>query len=182
MGRILFISSSMRNGNCKKILEEIQQTFWLEHSTEIIFLRDYDITPCTGCHACRHTSDNKCVKGDKVDLVIEKIIDADVVVFASPNYFYNISGLAKNFIDKTLPYYELKTLTAKKFIFVYTGEDEPSATKKYLDRAIEGFVDCHGLRILGSFAYQTPELNVFGSEEEKRNNNESICKLIRQHI
>jgi len=172
----------VRNGNCKTILEDIQQTFWLDISTELLYLRDYDITHCDGCYSCRSTEDHVCVKGDKAHIVVDKMLDSEIVIFASPNYFYNISGLAKNFIDKTLPYYPEQILKGKKIIFVYTGMASADTTKACLDNAMRGFAKCHGMEILGSFAYQTPDLGVFADERAKASTTQEICNLIRSTL
>lgn len=182
MKQILLICGSMRNGNCKTILEDIQQKFWLNYSTELLYLRDYDITNCHGCMQCRNTDKNECTKGDKVHLVIDKIMDSELVVLATPNYFYNVSGITKDFIDKTVPYYEKGTLKGKKFLFVYTGESTPDVTKSQLDQAIYGFVDCHNLENLGSFAYQTNSINEFANDSIREETTNNICDIIRQQL
>lgn len=182
MKQILFICGSMRNGNCKTILEEIQQKFWLDYSTELIFLRDYGITNCHGCMQCRNTDNNQCIKGDKVHLIIDKIMDSEIIVLATPNYFYNVSGITKDFIDKTVPYYENGTLKGKKFLFVYTGEAAPDETKAQLDQALFGLIDCHELVSLGSFAYQTETIHKFANDSLKEETTNTICDILRQHL
>ena len=182
MNRILLISGSARNGNCKTILEDIQKNFWLSIGTEVIYLRDFDLTPCYGCSACNSTEDNECVKGDKHHLIVQKIMDSDIIILATPNYFYNMSALTKSFIDKTIAYYKLCTLKNKKFIFVYTGEDSPENTKKYLDSAMLGFIDCHEIESLGSFAIQCGEINDFNDLNTKNLIVEEISNLIRKNL
>ena len=182
MKKILFISGSARNGNCKDILEEIQQQFWLQYSTEVIFLRDYDLTHCHGCLQCRNTDNNSCIKEDKMNLVIDKIMDAEIIVLASPNYFYNVTGLTKNFIDKTVALYEKQALRGKKFMFIYTGEDKAEETKKHLDSAVLGFVECHNIENLGSFAFQTPGIHQFADEGAKTSTINEICSTLRKTI
>ena len=182
MNRIILISGSARNGNCKLILEDIQKHFWLDIGTDVIFLRDFDLTPCYGCMACEHTDGNECVKGDKHHLIMQKIDDSDIVILATPNYFYNMSSLTKNFIDKTIAAYNTGTLKGKKFIFVYTGEDSEENTKKYLDSAMFGFIDCHELNVLGSFAYKCSSIGDFKNPQLKDSTTEDICNLIRKNL
>ena len=182
MNRILLISGSARNGNCKIILEDIQKHFWLDIGTDVIFLRDFDLKPCYGCMACKNTERNECVKGDKQHIIMDKIKDSDIVILATPNYFYNMSSLTKNFIDKTIAQYEDGSLKDKKFIFVYTGEDTVENTKKYLDSAMFGFIDCHELDVLGSFAYSCSGIGEFKNPTLKKSTTEEICNLIRQNL
>lgn len=182
MQRILFISGSARNGNCKQILETIQSNFWLEYGTDVTFLRDYGIKPCMGCECC-HNDTPACVADDKMGILMDKIYDADIVVIATPNYFYNISGLTKMFIDKTYTCYNNKKLQGKKFIYIYVGGDEDvKQTKKYLDNAMYGFTICHEVNVLGSFAYSAQNIGEFNDPALAQNTTQDIVALIRSNI
>lgn len=182
MKKALFISGSARNGNCKLILEELQKKFWLEYSTEVIFLRDFDLTPCQGCEGCEKMGNYECVQKDKLDLLMGKIMDAEIVILATPSYFYNVSSLTKNFIDKTYPSYHKKLLKNKKFIYIYTGEDDPATTKKHLDSAMWGFSTCQGISVLGSFAFSCGDTGEFKDEHDKTNKITEISNLIRKYL
>lgn len=183
MKKILLISGSERNGNCKQILEEIQQTFWLEYSTEVVFIRDFDMKPCMGCKGCDNSENHECIKqGDKSHLLLDKINDSEIIVLATPNYFYNVSGLTKTFIDKTYPCYRTKSLKGKKFIYIYIGEDETQNTKKYLDNALYGFTDCHEINVLGSYAYSASGIGEFANVAEKVATTQSIINKIWENI
>ncbi|MBE5738854.1 MAG: flavodoxin family protein [Clostridiales bacterium] len=181
MDRILFVSASAKNGSCKALLEELQTKFWLQHSTEVVHIRDYPAEPCCGCEACFAT-DGECVKQDKIHILMEKILDAKIVVFATPNYFYNMSGLAKTFVDRTYRYYTNKALHGKKFIYLYTGEDTPDNIKKYLDNAMYGFNVCHNINVLGSFAVSTEDDGVYKSPADKEQVISKITKLITENL
>ena len=182
MKKILFISGSQRNGNCKQILETLQSNFWLEYSTEVVFIRDFDLKPCMGCSTCTQHENHQCVSDDKIDILMDKVLSADIVVLASPNYFYNVSSLTKNFIDRTLPCYYNKKLKDKKFIYIYIGNDESSNTKKYLDNAMFGFTACQGVNLLGSFALSADGIGEFASATERVTTTQNIVNLIREHI
>ena len=61
------------------------------------------IAPCRGCFACwKHTPGSCCIKDDMKD-VIEKIIQADMVIWSFPLYYFNVPGILKNLIDRQLP-------------------------------------------------------------------------------
>jgi len=185
MQKILFISGSARNGCCKEILEILQSNFWLEYSTNLVFIRDFDPKPCAGCDNCKERSyetDNFCIPDDRMGILLEKVLDADIVVLATPNYFYNVSSLTKNFMDKTNIFYHNKKLQGKKFIYVYIGNDDTSNTKKYLDNAMYGFTICHELNILGSFALQSDENKNFVDETAKNQTIADIVKVIRSNL
>ena len=180
MKKLLFISGSYRNGNCKEILEEIEHTFWLEYSCDLVYIRDFSLEPCIGCDACQNN--NICSSNDKMDILLDKVYDADIVILATPNYFYNVSSLTKNFIDKTLPCYYSRKLHGKKFIYIYTGNDEAHNTKKYLDSAMHGFTICHGINLLGSYAYSADGIGEFSDINEKNSTTQTIISLIRQQL
>lgn len=181
MKKLLLICGSARNGNCKTVLENIQKNFWLEYSTDLIYLRDYNIKSCVGCHSC--ADDNcACVLDDRYSEIIDKINDADIIVLATPNYFYNISGLTKTFLDRTFSCYNHQTFKGKKFIYVYVGEDDPTTTKKYLDNAMYGFTICHQLSVLGSFAYSAGGIGEFADMLEAKNTTDQIVNIIRQNL
>ena len=173
MKRILFISGSARNGNCKKILETLQSNFWLEFSTEVVYIRDFGLQPC---NSCLHD------ESDKFNILLDKVYDADIIVLATPNYFYNVSGLTKMFIDKTHNAYEEKKLQGKKFIYVYIGGDDEKNTKKYLDNAMYGFTICHECKVLGSYAYSAGDIGEFNNPAQANLTTQDIIATIRENI
>ena len=107
MGKnVIVISSSPRkNGNsdllCNEFIKGAQEA---GHNAEKIFLRDCKINYCTGCGYCN--SNKSCIQKDDMEVCINKLIKADVIVFATPIYFYSISGQMKTFIDRLCPKYK----------------------------------------------------------------------------
>ncbi|ADN37549.1 NADPH-dependent FMN reductase [Methanolacinia petrolearia DSM 11571] len=66
--------------------------------TEIIDICDFQVTPCTACDGC--TLSGECVYNDDVPSVIERMKEADGIIFASPVYIDNVSGQMKVFFDR----------------------------------------------------------------------------------
>lgn len=66
--------------------------------TEMIDLCDFKITPCTACDAC--TLNGICVNDDDVPALVERMKEADGIIFASPVYIDNVSGQMKIFFDR----------------------------------------------------------------------------------
>ena len=66
--------------------------------TEMIDLCDFRVTPCTACDAC--SFNGVCVNDDDVPSIIERMNEADGIVFASPVYIDNVSGQMKIFFDR----------------------------------------------------------------------------------
>ena len=67
---------------------------------EIVALSDYDIHTCRGCKTCFARGEERCPLKDDRDVLIGKMMDADAVVFASPNYSWHVSGVMKVFLDR----------------------------------------------------------------------------------
>ena len=67
---------------------------------EIVMLSDYYLETCRGCKLCLDKGEEFCPLKDERDRLIEKINESDGVVFASPNYSFNVSGLMKIFLDR----------------------------------------------------------------------------------
>jgi len=101
---------------------------------EIVRLSDYSIQPCRGCRQCLDKGSEFCPLKDDRDLLIEKINCSDGVVFATPNYAFQVSGMMKNFIDRMAfilhrPRYFGKTFTC----IVAQGISQGEKITEYLD-------------------------------------------------
>jgi multimeric flavodoxin WrbA len=70
---------------------------------ENIFLVKHKIANCLGCFCCWEKTPGKCVIKDDMSDLIVKFINSDVVVFATPLYVDNVSGLMKTFMDRLIP-------------------------------------------------------------------------------
>ena len=67
---------------------------------EIVQLSDYNLGTCKGCILCMNKGEELCPLKDDRDKLIEKIINSDGVIFASPNYSFQVSGFMKIFLDR----------------------------------------------------------------------------------
>ena len=140
MKKVIIISSSPRRGGnsdtlCDRFLQGAQES---GHTAEKIFLRDHSIGYCVGCGYC--FDNQKCSRKDDMAAILDKLVDADVIVFATPVYFYSMDAQMKTFIDRTTPRYaEMKN---KDFYFITTAADEDKAN---LHRTMEAF---RGFRVI----------------------------------
>lgn len=138
--RVLIISSSPRKGgNSDLLCDEFKRG--AEDSGNIvekIFLRDKKTAPCLACDACKKNG-GKCVQQDDMAEMLQKMHEANVIVMATPVYFYSLSAQLKIFIDRI--YAQYTDISGKDMYFIVTA----AAGKAALDRTIEcwrGLLDC----------------------------------------
>lgn len=87
-------------------------------TTKIVSLGELNITPCTGCEVC--IIKGKCIHKDGVEELRNEMKRADGIVIASPVYLRGISGLLKNFIDRTCEYYHRTDIEGKPVLSIAT--------------------------------------------------------------
>lgn len=98
---ILILSGSPRKGgNTELLVEAFVKGAEERHHVEVVSVRDYKINPCMGCNACFNSKDNTCAQKDDMPQIYEKMAKADMLVIASPVYFYSISAQLKAIIDR----------------------------------------------------------------------------------
>ena len=72
------------------------------HTCEVIDVCHADIHPCTGCVRCGY--EGPCVQKDDVEMIRKKLLSADMVVFATPLYYYGMSAQMKTVVDRFCAY------------------------------------------------------------------------------
>ena len=97
---ILIINGSPRKGgNTELLAEAFAKGASANNHVEIVSVRDYIVNPCLGCNAC-FKSNGICAQKDDMTILYEKMSQADMLVIASPVYFYGISAQLKAVIDR----------------------------------------------------------------------------------
>jgi multimeric flavodoxin WrbA len=100
MSTVLGICGSARKkGNTAALLREALNAAGME--SELVFLSDLTIGFCTGCLSCVKNK-GVCIKDDDMQGLLDKMIEARAIVLGSPNYYYDVSGLMKNMIDRSI--------------------------------------------------------------------------------
>lgn len=72
------------------------------HAVEVIDVCRADVHPCIGCVRCGY--EGPCVQKDDVEEIRRKLLDADMVVFATPLYYYGMTAQLKTVIDRFCAY------------------------------------------------------------------------------
>jgi len=133
--KVLVLSASPRKGGnsdmlCDQFMSGAQK---VGHHAEKIFLRDKRINYCIGCGVCQGNG-GKCVQKDDMAEVLDKMIDANVIVMATPVYFYTMNAQMKTLIDRTCSRYT--EIRNKDFYFIVAAAD---SSKRAMERTMEGF-------------------------------------------
>ena len=118
--KVLALCGSMRkNGNTSILTDEfIRGAREAGHEAEKVSLRELTFGDCLGCRAC-HKNGGACVQKDDMAEVLEKMKSADVIILASPMYYFTWTGLMKRFLDRTYPL--LPVLQNKDFYLITLG-------------------------------------------------------------
>ena len=123
MSRILILNGSPRKkGNTFFLIQELSKILIQnEHEIEILHLNDYDIKPCQGCFWCYKDFPLRCVQNDVMNGLYPSVLDSDVIVFASPIYWWGVTGIMKIFIDRLYFYYSSRNknlISGKKALVI----------------------------------------------------------------
>ena len=139
--KVLIISSSPREGGnsdtlCDRFLLGAQEA---GHTVEKVFLNKCKINYCTGCGACYDS--HSCKIKDDMESLLQKMINADVIVLATPIYFYTMAAQLKTFIDRCVSRYA--EITNKEFYFIVTAADTEEENLQTAIESLRGFTrDC----------------------------------------
>lgn len=102
--KVVVISSSPRKGQNSDTLcdEFVRGALDAGHDAVKYFLEDIEFSSCKACYACK-TPEMKCVQDDGIAPILEGMLEADVVVYATPVYYYEMCGTLKMFFDRCYP-------------------------------------------------------------------------------
>ena len=139
---VLIISSSARRGGNSDTLCDQYAAGARDagHSVEKIRLAEKEIGFCRGCYVCEKTG--SCIQQDDMPALIEKLKAADVIVLASPVYFYTICARLKNFIDRTVAIYPYKGFAGKVWQFIITAAEDEAPAMQHALGDFQGFMEC----------------------------------------
>lgn len=137
---VLILSGSPRkNGNsallCRQFAKGAEEN---GNSVELIYLRDKEIHYCTACYHCK--KDGICSIKDDMAEILDKMDKADVIVMASPVYFYSINAQMKALIDRMVArWLQIKN---KEFYYIITAAEEESFVKDCTLECMRGLAKC----------------------------------------
>lgn len=149
MKKIAVIRTSPRRAGNTNILCDAFISGAKESSQETEFedinLNDYAVNYCQGCYgtgsraSCSVTG--RCWQKDDLNQIIDRIRDADALVFATPVYFYSVSGQLKVFFDRSIQLYARENPFHDIYLIAASEAEERSAMDGAI-QAVQGWIAC----------------------------------------
>lgn len=139
--KVLTIETSPRKHGNTEIMAErfLEGAKEAGHETERISLYDQNLQFCRGCLACQKT--RECVIKDDVSVLLRKIQDADVLVFSTPIYFYEMTGQMKTLLDRTNPLFPAEYRFRDVYLLAACADSEETSADGAV-KGLQGWIDC----------------------------------------
>ena len=141
MKKVLILSGSPRKGGNSDVLcdEFAKGALSAGNEVEKIRIAEKKISYCTGCYFCKN-SGGRCAINDDMGEILEKILSCDVLVLASPVYFYSICAQLKAVMDRSVARWtEIKY---KEMYYILTAAEDNSFVMDGALACMRGFRDC----------------------------------------
>ncbi|MDY2938732.1 MAG: flavodoxin family protein [Fusicatenibacter sp.] len=139
--KVLIVSTSLRGGSNSALLARECEKGAKEagHDVEYISLKGKEIKYCIGCLSCQKTGG--CVLKDDAADIMEKVKEAEVIVYATPIYYYEMCGQMKTLLDRLNPLYSADYKFRDIYMIATAAENEESTFEKAYN-GLQGWVDC----------------------------------------
>ena len=143
MKNVLIISSSLRAKSNSEALAHCFEKGASDAGNKVDFvsLKGKQIAFCKGCLACQIKKDGHCVIKDDSDEIVQKMLNADVICFATPIYYEEMSGQLKTLLDRGNPMYQIKYKFRDIYFLTVSAVDSQDEPKRAIN-GIEGWIDC----------------------------------------
>lgn len=167
---LVVLGSPRRNGNSAILAEKFSDGA-KEKGLEVdtVFLQDKEIKACTACEGCHRENSKGCVIKDDMQELYTKMEETDVVLLASPIYWFNISAQLKLFIDRCYALFDAstyKTNFPKKAVLIFTYGD-PDALGSGCINALRSFQDA--FKFIGTEIVETIHGSAMEAGDIKKN-------------
>lgn len=141
MKKVIVISTSLRpNSNSDLLAQEFARgAAEAGHEVETISLVGKKLAFCRGCLACQKLG--RCVTDDDANPIAAKVKEADVVAFASPVYYYGMSGQMKTLLDRMNCLYPSDYRFRDIYLLASAAEDSPNAMF-LITCGLDGWIEC----------------------------------------
>lgn len=142
MKKVLIITSSLRHNSNSDMLAAAFAKGAIEvgNEVEIVTLKNKKLNFCKGCLTCQST--RKCVIEDDATTIVQKMYTADIIAFATPIYYYEMSGQLKTLLDRSNPLFTTNYHFRDIYLLTSAAEDEAYVPERAVD-GLRGWIDCY---------------------------------------
>lgn len=144
----IFIGSPRKNGNTDIMADELLKNLNAENLiSEKVYLYEFKINACTDCRVCKQGK-MLCPVDDGMKDLYSKIDDSEILIFATPIYWFCPTAVTKLLLDRFRPYYGNKKLYGKKAALLLpagTGEKDCDLSIEMFKRSFEAL----GIKYIG---------------------------------
>ena len=154
-----FTASNSRNSITFYLLNEILKNMQILDTNivyDIYHSSFLDLKPCLGCGRCFREGKCPLDKLDDMRILKEKMLDADIIIFASPVYAHNVSGTMKIFIDRISYWLHLLRLSGKLGVVFVTSSNNGC---EYVESYLVKMLTYLGTNVIGKYRYETINRN-----------------------
>ena len=139
--KVVIISTSLRSGSNSDILAKECERGVIEagHDVTHISLKGKEIKYCIGCLTCINNS--SCILKDDVADIMGQVKESEVIIFATPIYYYEMCGQMKTLLDRLNPLYAADYAFRDIYMIATAAENSESAFSKAYN-GLQGWVDC----------------------------------------
>ena len=171
MKKVLIISTSLRAGSNSEILakEVAKGAKEKGNEVELVSLKNKKIEFCKGCFACQKLG--KCIIKDDAVEITEKMKNSDIIVWATPVYYYEMSGQMKTVIDRANSLFSSDYKFREVYLITTSAEDSKQA-KECVLAGVQGWIDC--------FDNVKLKKTLSGGGAEGPNDAKNMPKLLKQ--
>lgn len=139
--KVLILSGSPRKGGnsdllCDEFLRGAQES---GNQVEKVFLRSKKVAPCNACYYCKNSGGKRAIPDDMAE-ILDKMQAADVIVMASPVYFYSIGAQMKAVIDRSVARWT--NIPNKEFYYIMTAAEDSDTVMDCTLECFRGFAAC----------------------------------------
>ena len=147
-----YISTSPRKGsNSKALADEFARGAQENgHEVEKVSLAGKDIRFCRGCFACQKTK--RCDIRDDADLIEQKMVNEDVLAFATPIYYYEMSGQMKTMLYRGNPMFTADYAFRDVYLLCTAAENADHVWQR-AKSGLEGWIACFPKARLAGFVF-----------------------------
>jgi len=126
---LALIGTPRRGSNTDLLVDQILKgSKRKKHTTQKIYLYDYEILPCMDCRDCKK-GDFVCTLNDGMKKIYPKMVKADLIIFGTPNYWNGPTGKMKLLIDRMRPFVPSRKLKGKKWVIVSPSGEGPNSCR-----------------------------------------------------